>query len=167
MPRYRRFYLPNHPVFVTVVTHQRQPWLGDAENAQRLLAAMREVKQLHPYRHLAHAILPDHFHWLFEPDNTDFSKVVQAVKLNMTWGLKRGGAQGPFWQNRFLDHLIRDEQDLHNHLDYIHYNPVKHFLSENPESYPHTSFAEWRKRGHYEPGWGHTEPPAIQSMNPE
>ncbi|WP_459874248.1 transposase, partial [Endothiovibrio diazotrophicus] len=67
MPRYRRYTLPDRPVFVTVVTHEREPWLKEPRNAERLLGAMRDVKAHHSFRHLAHVIQPDHFHWLFVP----------------------------------------------------------------------------------------------------
>src|SRR5690606_22525515 len=30
------------------------------------------------------------------------------------------------WQRRYWEHLIRDEVDLQRHVDYIHFNPVKH-----------------------------------------
>ncbi|WP_427241400.1 REP-associated tyrosine transposase [Aeromonas salmonicida] len=30
------------------------------------------------------------------------------------------------WQRRYWEHLIRDDKDLQAHVDYIHFNPVKH-----------------------------------------
>ncbi len=38
---------------------------------------------------------------------------------------ERGEKQ--IWQRRFWEHLLRDdEEDWQRHMDYIHYNPVKH-----------------------------------------
>jgi len=71
------------------------------------------------------------------------------------------------WQNRFYEHTIRDEQDFKNHLDYIHYNPVKHGQVKKLEHYNYSSFLEWKKRGIYEENWGNHEPLSIQSMNLE
>ena len=42
------------------------------------------------------------------------------------------------WQKSFLDHIIRDENDYLNHLDYIYNNPVKHGLVTDPEQYPYS-----------------------------
>ena len=168
MPRYRRHYLLNQPVFVTVVTDGREPWLREAHHVECLLSAMREAKEHLPFRHLAHAVLHDHFHWLFEPEDADaLSRIVSAVKQNVSRDLKAYGHHGPFWQRRFYDHIIRDERDLHRHLDYIHFNPVRHGLASTAEAYPHTSFHEWRKQGFYEAGWGEVSPPSIDGMNLE
>lgn len=66
-----------------------------------------------------------------------------------------------FWQMRFWDHIIRDEVDLQRHLDYIHYNPVKHGWVAKPEDWPHSSFLAWKERGAYTDGWGWSEPQSV------
>ena len=48
--------------------------------------------------------------------------------------VKKGEAA--IWQRRYWEHMIRDEEDLGRHIDYIHYNPVKHGLVER--------VADWR-----------------------
>jgi REP-associated tyrosine transposase len=58
------------------------------------------------------------------------------------------------WQRRFWEHTIRDETDLENHFDYIHYNPVKHGLVQRPCDWPWSSFHRWVRAGHYQPNWG-------------
>ncbi|RMD68917.1 MAG: transposase, partial [Gammaproteobacteria bacterium] len=74
MPHYRRFYLDGHPVFVTLVTYKRHPWLGEPGHIEILHRSFRWVKMRYPFRHIAHAILPDHMHWMFEPlHGTNFS----------------------------------------------------------------------------------------------
>lgn len=165
MPNYRRHYLPV-PVFVTIVTHDRIPWL--LAEADTVLAAMRRVKARRPYRHLAHVLLPDHLHWLFAPvEPTDLSRIVAAMKREVSWRLKARGVGGPLWQDRFYDHLIRDADDLRRHLDYIHYNPVRHGLVKRAGDYAHSSFAAWRQRGVYSPDWGRAEPEAVRGMDLE
>jgi putative transposase len=66
-----------------------------------------------------------------------------------------------FWQKRFWDHIIRDEEDLAQHLDYIHYNPVKHGLVTRPEEWQHSSFIAWQERGAYPEQWGWTLPGSL------
>ena len=144
MPDYRRYYAPNQSVFITFVTHDRRPWLGYPLNAELLLDAMRRVKEKYPFRQIAHAVLPDHFHWMFKtPDGANFSAIASAVKRETTWRLKeRGRSYGTLWQERFYDHVIRDDDDFARHLDYIHFNPVKHGVAASAAEYPHSSFRQ-------------------------
>ena len=171
MPNYRRHYVPGHAVFVTLVTFERRPWMEDPLNREVLLSAMHRVKDKHPFRHFAHVIMPDHMHWLFAPgEPTDFSVIVAALKRDVTWRLKeQGKLDGPLWQNRFYDHVIRDENDFARHLDYIHFNPVKHGVAVSPCSYAWSSFSSWCEKGVYPPDWGKTGniPESIRNMNLE
>ncbi len=71
------------------------------------------------------------------------------------------------WQRRFWEHLIRDEADWRRHLDYIHYNPVKHGLAKHPIDWSWSSFRRCVERGWYEASWGGTEPEGIGGLNLE
>ena len=168
MPKYRRLALPGHPVFLTLVTDRRRRWLGDEAAVQCLLDSMCWARQRYPFAHLAHVILPDHLHWLVRPsDGTSFSDLVRAVKRDVTWRLKGTGIEGPLWQKRFYDHVIRDRDDLARHLDYVHYNPVKHGYALRPLDYRWSSFAQWLERGVYTEDWGAVEPQRISGMDLE
>ncbi len=171
MPNYHRYYPNGHPVFATIVTYQRHAWLTSDANVQLLLSSIHLVKEKYPFRHIAHVILPDHVHWLFEPDgDANFSKIISAVKRSVTWRMKENGERNtisPLWQKRFYDHIIRDQEDLGRHLDYIHFNPVRHGVVKRVGEYPHSSFAEWLKRGAYDPEWGDMEPERIKDMDLE
>lgn len=65
-----------------------------------------------------------------------------------------GNCERGIWQRRYWEHAIRDERDLQNHVDYIHYNPVKHGLVLKVKDWPYSSFHQWVKRGHYQENWG-------------
>lgn len=92
MPNYRRYYLPSHAVFITVVTHDRNPRLADDAVVKILRDSMNRAKTLYPFRHLAHVILQDHLHWLLEPAiPNDLPRIIAAVKRNVTWQLKDRG----------------------------------------------------------------------------
>lgn len=80
----------------------------------------------------------------------DFSTRIRLVKHFVS----RKSSSRPFWQNRFWEHLIRDEKDFHNHLDYIHINPVRHEYVNDPAAWLHSSFAEYAGKGWYASGWG-------------
>jgi putative transposase len=68
------------------------------------------------------------------------------------------------WQRRFWEHLVRDEEDWRRHVDYIHFNPVKHGLAAAPGDWPYSSFSRAVDKGWYTPDWGQTEPEALRNM---
>ena len=71
--------------------------------------------------------------------------------------LKRLGLKsGRVWQNRFWDHIVRDEKDWNSHVDYIHYNPVKHGHVLTPFEWKNSSIHEFYRLGKYERDWGET-----------
>ena len=61
--------------------------------------------------------------------------------------------------------MLRDEEDWQRHMDYIHYNPVKHGFVQNPVDWPQSSFETADKRGLYERDWGCDE--TIKNMDRE
>ena len=137
-----------------------------------LLAILREVKAEIPFRSIAYVILNDHFHCLIRPEaNSDFSRIIQSIKLRFThrWKQKHSiDKLVTLWQRRFWDHIIRDNEDLHRHLDYIHYNPVKHGFVTDPADYQWSSFKAHQSKGRYPLGWGVAQiDEAIKSMDLE
>ena len=125
---------PNQWYFVTIVTQDRRPVLADATACGYLKHAFHEVHPYYPFRLAALVILPDHWHGLILPDQgCVIEQVVGAVKRNVLQAL---GVKTSFWQTRFLDHRIRNEQDFAQHVEYIRMNPVKHGYTPTPEVYP-------------------------------
>ncbi len=61
---------------------------------------------------------------------------------------------GRVWQNRFWDHIIRDQNDFNRHIDYIHFNPVKHGLVIDPFVFEHSSLVGYFAKGYYNRDWG-------------
>jgi putative transposase len=59
-----------------------------------------------------------------------------------------------YWQRRFWEHQIRDEIDLARHIEYIHYNPVKHGHAARVRDWPHSTFHKYVRLGIYSPHWG-------------
>ena len=58
------------------------------------------------------------------------------------------------WQRRFWEHQIRNEVDFIKHVEYIHFNPVKHGLVKSPIEWPYSSFRRYVKQGTYDCDWG-------------
>jgi len=173
MPNFQRYYIPNAIVFITSVTRDRYPYLQSKKDVDLFNETIRKVREFHPFRLLAHVILPDHFHWLMKVDNHagDFSKVLHSIKRNFTINYKKvHNIKSPIniWQSRFFDHVIRDENDLERHVDYIHWNPVKHDYVRQPEDWPYSTYQDWMGKGFYELGWGWSEEPeSINGMDVE
>ncbi len=168
---FRRYYVPNSIVFITQVVNHREPIFRDTVHLERLKAVLHNVKVRHPFTMLAYVFLPDHFHCLIKPTGvSNFSKIMLSLKSNFTKQYKeKRGIKGSmkFWQKRFSDHIIRDEIDLGRHIDYIHYNPVKHGLALRPEDWPQSSFLLWKEKSVYLERWGWTMPDALKDLGVE
>ncbi len=119
----------------------------------------------------AYALMPDHIHLLLRvPGTTDISKIIHSLKRNFTLSCKRAHGLATsvnLWQRGFWDHVIRDETDYYRHMDYVHYNPVKHRYVSGPEDYADTSLHEYLRRGWFEIGWGHVEPGSLKGVELE
>ena len=66
--------------------------------------------------------------------------------------IRHGRRTGRIWQNRYWDHMIRSEADMNTHLNYIHYNPVKHGYVDKPFNWPYSSIHKYSDI--YQSDWG-------------
>lgn len=183
MPNYRRAYIPGGMFFFTLVTEQRAQILIDATARRLLRTAFAGCRARWPFRVDAIVLLPDHLHtvWSLPRGDTAYSRRWAWIKKEFTksW-VAEGGAEEAvsdsrhrnrrrgIWQRRFWEHSLADEDDLERHLDYIHYNPVKHGLVEVPRDWPYSSFHRFVKLGAYPPDWGQPSngpPPLIRLID--
>ena len=156
MAKIKRIYCKGHPYFVTNVTYDRRPFILD--NVDLLWEAVETIREKVDFDLIAWVILLDHFHFLIDIKNANISKILQRIKLSYSVRFRKRQAFdcGKVWQNGFWDHVIRDEKDLNNHLNYIHFNPVKHGLTNSPFDYKHSSMLKYRDC--YPEDWGVAEP---------
>ena len=154
MPRYIRAQQPGGTFFFTVVTHRRRKLFNEI-NRMILQKVIIEVQSTHPFNIDAWVLLPEHLHciWTLPEGEMDFSKRWGLIKAKFSKELK-GHRTPPVWQDRFWEHLIRNDQDFQKHLDYIHYNPVKHGLVESPKDWPSSTFHRYLQEGLYPLNWG-------------
>lgn len=134
--------------FTVTLRDRRAGWLVHAITDLR--AAFREAKQQQSFEIIAIAVMPEHLHAVIRMagDDADYAKLWRTVKGNFTQRLLRQGiplqrnARGEYdlWQRRFWEHTIRDDRDLQTHVDYIHFNPVKHGLVKCVSEWPYSSF---------------------------
>jgi putative transposase len=168
MPDYRRWFREGGTYFFTVVTYNRRNIFSNELARSFLHRAIAEVMAFRPFEMQGIVLLPNHCHciWKMPDDDENFSVRWQMIKRRFTksWLNRRGddvpvsvsrtkrGERG-VWQRRFWEHLIVDQQDLARHMDYIHYNPVKHRYTRCPHQWEHSSFHRWVREGVYEMDW--------------
>ncbi|WP_303908141.1 REP-associated tyrosine transposase [Thiohalomonas denitrificans] len=172
MSQYRRAYTPGGSYFFTVVTWKRRKWFEREADVEILRAALRKTMGERPFIVEAAVILPDHMHtiWRLPDDDWDYSGRWREIKKRVSLELapeSNARNERQVWQKRFWEHQIRNERDWRNHVDYIHYNPVKHDLATRPADWPWSSFHRAVNAGWYEPDWGATEPDNIRGMKME
>ncbi|MGH9846254.1 MAG: REP-associated tyrosine transposase [Blastocatellia bacterium] len=167
MTDYRRFYTPGATWFFTVNLAERRGNHLLVENLDRLRRAFRSVKERKPYTMNAVVILPDHLHciWTLPPDDADYSTRWNQLKGNFSRQIDQGERisqsrskrrERGLRQRRFWAHVITDQDDLNNHIDYIHWNPVKHGWAKSAVDWPYSSFHKFVEMGVYPAGWGHS-----------
>lgn len=174
MPEYRRACFPGGTFFFTLVTYQRRS-IFQEESAREILreAFVQGIQKGGPFQIDALCLLPDHLHciWTLPENDSDYSTRWKVIKawFSRTY-LRRGGNPGLLtaskvqkgevgvWQRRFWEHLIRDSDDLKQHIDYIHYNPVKHGLVRAVKAWPWSTFHRYVQEGFYDPNWGREDP---------
>jgi putative transposase len=147
MPNYIRNKVYGGTYFFTVVTIERINFFLDQGNAEVLFKAIKRVQMRKPFELLAYCIMPDHWHLLLSlPEGDDsFSQKIREIKRLTTFTLRKsmGVPDLVIWQDRFWEHTIRDENDLTNCFNYIHYNPVHHQLVELPEQWKWSSYCDY------------------------
>jgi putative transposase len=123
------------------------------------------VQNRHPFETVAICILPNHLHaiWSLPADDVQFPLRWSLIKSGFSRKLPPASLRSPskiakrekgIWQRRYWEHAIRDEADLARHIDYIHFNPVKHRLVSRVRDWPHSSFHSFVARGVLPEEWG-------------
>ncbi len=182
MVRYRRNFIAGGTYFFTVTLADRtSSALVDDVSALRM--AFRIARHERPFTVDAIVILPEHLHaiWTLPSGDSDFSGRWRRIKAHFTHRLAAAGT-GPtpsppmsglpdigaltaevgysrlrgeyaLWQRRFWEHTIRNDKDFVRHVDYVHFNPVKHALVSWACDWPYSSFHVYVRRGLLPADW--------------
>ena len=163
MVLYRRNRVPGGAYFFTVTLRNRKTsllvdWIDD------LRESVRETRRENPFHIDAWVVLPEHLHavWTLPPGDDDYSGRWKRIKGRFTHRLNVAGLpisrnkrnEYNLWQQRFWEHTLRDESDFARHVDYVHYNPVKHGLVKHVRDWPYSSFHRYVRSGIYPADWG-------------
>jgi len=169
MSAYKRLTPAGATFFFTVNCAERQGNRLLVDHVERLRAVVLTVRQRHPFEIDAMVVLPEHLHciWTLPPDDADYKTRWALIKAGFSRALPGGeyrsenrrkrGERG-LWQRRYWEHVIRDERDFERHVDYIHWNPVKHGWVTRVRDWPYSSFHRYVRGGILQPDWGWSDP---------
>jgi len=162
--RYRRADVAGGTYFFTVNLADRS-----ADTLVRHIDALRKsmavVKAAHPFSLVAMVVLPEHLHaiWRLPSGDADYPTRWALLKAGFSRQVEKGERinssragkrERELWQRRYREHQIRDKNDLARHVDYIHFNPVKHGWAARPVDWPHSTVHGSIERGMMSRDWG-------------
>ncbi len=168
MPEYRRANVPGGTYFFTANTYRRRKFLTDEPFRNALRDGIEMARTTLPFTIVAWVLMPDHLHciWRLPEGDADFSRRWAIIKLAVSRQCghlikadavlsesKLARHESVVWQRRFWEHQIRDELDLQRHVDYIHFNPVKHGYVACVSDWPYSTFHRYVQQGMYPPDW--------------
>jgi putative transposase len=162
MVRYRRNFVPGGTYFFTVTLADRTS-SALVDHVGALRAAFLIARHERPFTIEAIVILPEHVHaiWTLPSGDSDFSGRWRRIKAYFTHRLVATGvpverhrnSEYALWQRRFWEHTIRYEIDFERHVDYAHFNPVKHQLVSRARDWSYSSFHVYVRRGLLPADW--------------
>ena len=162
--RYRRAQVAGGTYFFTVNLAERKHTLL-VDHVDVLRKVIQKVKSAHPFHIDGMVVLPDHLHalWTLPTGDSNYPMRWMLIKTDFSRRMPKGeprsnsritkGERG-IWQRRYWEHLIRDHKDFWHHLDYIHYNPVKHKHVNQVKDWPYSSFHHYVRKGLLPIDWG-------------
>ena len=157
MVRYRRNFIPGGSYFFTVTLRDRRSDLL-VRHIDLLRNAFTSAITKRPFTIDAIVVLPDHLHtiWTLPPGDADYPVRWRTIKAYFTRYLRNnmGIACSSPWQSRYWEHTLLDETDFERHVEYIHYNLVKHGHVAAAVDWSYSSFHRYVKSGHYSADWG-------------
>ena len=155
--RYRRADTSGDTFFFTVNLADRSSRLL-TEHIDLLRESVRKVMSTHTFGIVALVVLPEHLHavWTLPAGERDYPLRWSLIKGGFSRGLaqaetvsrsRRRKRERGIWQRRYWEHRIRDQADLARHVDYIHFNPVKHGHVRTPADWPYSSIHRYIRQG--------------------
>jgi len=107
--------------------------------AKSTVDCLKKLRKLFRFNVYIYCLMPDHFHGLIGPGESvrTLGSICGSFKSlspreYWSWG------DGKLWQRQFFDHIIRNQQDFEETLDYIRLSPVRRGLVEKPGDWAYT-----------------------------
>jgi len=151
-------------IFVSIFTHKHAPLLKRVEAKKQVLGRLSESKKRFRMNLAAYVILHNQVQLLFgtarnfDPD--------EALAYFQTMTQRDVGADlslpkdAPLWSPDRCIRIVKDKKELRDHLDFIHYAPVRTGLVNRPAEYRWSSLPARVEEGYYPDNWAELAPPA-------
>jgi len=156
MPRLKEFDYSNRVVYITTNTHRRLPLFTNEQRISLIYGSINKVYQRYKFVINGFVIMPNHLHLLIISQNNDLSDIMHDIKGNITseiFNKEHLQSQFPIWQKGFYDHVIRNEKDLVEKLNYIHSNPLRARLVKEITEYEYSSYKYYYVERFEPPVW--------------
>ena len=172
--KYRRADITGGTYFFTINLADRKSRLL-VDEIDKLRDSINKVKKSHPFVLDAMVVLPDHLHLLMTLPygDSDFPTRIRLIKSHFSRQIPKtenikisriSKQERGIWQRRYWEHLIRDEIDFERHVDYIHYNPVKHGYVEQAARWEYSTIHKYIEKGLLSPDWGSNQEQTLESL---
>jgi putative transposase len=123
--------------FVTFSCFHRRAYLEDPAVRDLFEEALARMCHCYQFDVFGYVVMPEHVHMLLGEPGKDLLAVgLQALKISVSKRTK----ERPFWQARYYDFNVFTKKKRIEKLNYIHWNPVKRGLVENPEDWLWSSY---------------------------
>jgi putative transposase len=167
MSEYRRFRVPGGTYFFTINLLRRRGNTLLVDCIDVLRTAMHDVRAQRPFHIDGWVVLPEHMHLIITlpPGDDDFPNRIKSLKIRFgkripisehRSAVRVAKGERGIWQRRFWEHAIRDAVDYERHMDYLHFNPVKHGHATRVADWPYSTFHRYVEKGLYTADWGGT-----------
>ena len=147
----QRVYGFGHLHFITFSCYRRLALLGSAQFRNLFVEVLRQVREEYFFKLIGYVVMPEHVHLLIsEPVRGTPSTIVKMLKQRVSHRLSpepRPNRLPQFWQRRFYDFNVWSREKKIEKLAYMHANPLKRKLVEDPKDWPWSSYAFYQERG--------------------
>jgi len=125
--------------FVTIVADKRLRVFLDRRLADALVECLNIIRERLRFYVYSYCLMPDHLHMLLGlgESGRSLGEICGAFKSISTRAYWKWH-EGKLWQRGYFDHIIRNEEDFAECVEYIKMNPVRKNLVETWEQWPHT-----------------------------
>lgn len=160
---YKRVFIHNSCVHLIIVAYNRKEIF--IKKIELLKKSLKNAMLYFRFKIIAICVLPNHIHMILAPHNiNEYPKIITSIKYYFshnydvgvetpTYGYINKGEKGVF-QRRYFEHTICSQEELNNHINYIHYNPVKHNYVQNVKDWEYSTFHKYVENNLYDKDWG-------------
>jgi putative transposase len=154
-----RFNKESEYHYTTFSTYNGVHALTMFENPEHIIDHLKKLREEYNLAIYGYVVMPNHFHIIWHvPAKPGISKIMQLFKgrtakkilcelrnqsdFNMG-SITRPDGHASLWQRRFYDYNLITEHKFIEKLEYIHANPVKWGLVDDPADWPYSSYRSW------------------------